>query len=55
MDGGTRPAYNVQFATDTSSQVIVGVEVEKLNDPGVGRKLYVPVKNEEKKRELGDG
>jgi transposase len=92
-DGGTRPAYNVQFATDTSSQVIVGVEVvaegsdagqlepmqeqiehrtgnrphehladggfttiaelEKLNDPGDGRKLYVPVKNEEKKREQG--
>ena len=92
-DGGTRPAYNVQFATDTSSQVIVGVEaltegsdagqlepmqeqiehrtgkrphehladggfttiaeLEKLNDPGDGRKLYVPVKNEEKKREQG--
>jgi transposase len=27
-DGGFRPAYNVQFATDTSSQVIVGVAVE---------------------------
>jgi transposase len=26
-DGGFRPAYNVQFATDTSSQVIVGVDV----------------------------
>ena len=26
-DGGYRPAYNVQFATDTPSQVIVGVEV----------------------------
>jgi len=92
-DGGTRPAYNVQFATDTSSQVIVGVEVvtegsdagqlepmqeqieqrtgkrprehladggfttiaelERLNDPGEGRKLYVPVKNEEKNREQG--
>ncbi len=25
-DGGFRPAYNVQFATDTSSQVIVGVD-----------------------------
>jgi transposase len=92
-DGGTRPAYNVQFATDTSSQVIVGVDVitegsdagqlgpmqeqiehrtgkrprehladggfttigelEQLNDPGGGRKLYVPVKNAEKKREQG--
>ena len=28
-------------------------ELEKLNDPGDGRKLYVPVKNEEKKREQG--
>ena len=26
-DGGYRPAYNVQFATDTATQVIVGVEV----------------------------
>jgi transposase len=27
-DGGFRPAYNVQFATATASQVIIGVEVE---------------------------
>lgn len=93
-DGGTRPAYNVQFATDTQSQVIVGVEVstqgtdanqlgpmqkqieertgvrpdehladggfttiaelEELNEPGDGRKLYVPVKDEKKKRERGE-
>ena len=26
-DGGFRPAYNFQFATDTASQVIVGVDV----------------------------
>ena len=26
-DGGFRPAYNVQFATDCESQVVVGVEV----------------------------
>ena len=26
-DGGFRPAYNVQLATDTQSQVVVGVEV----------------------------
>lgn len=26
-DGGFRPAYNVQYGTDTESQVIVGVEV----------------------------
>lgn len=34
-DGGFRPAYNVQFATDTGSQVIVGVDVtNKGNDGG---------------------
>jgi len=27
-DGGFRPAYNVQFATTTASQVIVGVDVD---------------------------
>ena len=26
-DGGFRPAYNIQFATDTGAQVIVGVDV----------------------------
>jgi transposase len=26
-DGGVRPAFNVQFATDTASQIITGVEV----------------------------
>jgi hypothetical protein len=26
-DGGFRPAYNIQYATDTESQVIVGVDV----------------------------
>jgi hypothetical protein len=26
-DGGLRPAYNVQFSTDTASQIIVGIEV----------------------------
>ena len=26
-DGGFRPAYNVQYGTDTESQIIVGVEV----------------------------
>lgn len=29
-DGGFRPAYNVQFSTDTESQVIVGVETTNL-------------------------
>jgi len=35
-DGGYRPAYNAQFATDTASQVIVGVEVpDQGNDGGL--------------------
>ena len=29
-DGGFRPAYNVQFATSTDSQVIVGVDVNNI-------------------------
>jgi len=29
-DGGFRPAYNVQFSTDTETQVIVGVEVNNI-------------------------
>lgn len=34
-DGGFRPAYNGQFATDTDTQVIVGVEVSNSgNDAG---------------------
>jgi len=34
-DGGTRPGYNVQYATDTATGVIVGVEVTNVgNDQG---------------------
>lgn len=34
-DGGFRPAYNVQFATDTESQVVVGVDVtDRGSDQG---------------------
>jgi hypothetical protein len=33
-DGGTRPAYNVQFATDTATRVIVGVEVNNEGTDG---------------------
>jgi len=34
-DGGFRPAYNTQFATDTKTRVIVGVEVTNAgNDQG---------------------
>lgn len=34
-DGGTRPGYNAQFATDTESRIIVGVDVTNIgNDSG---------------------
>jgi Transposase DDE domain len=34
-DGGFRPAYNVQFGTDTASQIIVGIDVTTCgSDPG---------------------
>ena len=33
-DGGFRPAYNVQFATTTEGQVIVGVQVSNTHDSG---------------------
>ena len=33
-DGGFRPAYNVQFATDTHSRLIVGVEVTNQGSDG---------------------
>ena len=92
-DGGFRPAFNVQFATDTASQVIVGVDVinqgtdagqlapmveqieqrtgvrppevladggfctkddiEQLNVPEQGRKVYTPVKEETQQRAKG--
>jgi transposase len=31
-DGGRRPAYNVQFATDTASQLIVGLDLVAVTD-----------------------
>jgi transposase len=92
-NGGYNPAYNVQFSTDTATQVIVGVEVvnqgtdagqmapmveqieertevrprdvltdggfatkediQQLNDPEQGYKVYTPVKEEEKQRQKG--
>jgi transposase len=33
-DGGTRPAYNVQFSTDTATGVVVGVEVNNAGTDG---------------------
>lgn len=40
MDGGYRPAYNVQFATDVDSQVIVGVDVTNV---GSDQSALVPM------------
>ncbi len=40
-DGGYRPAYNVQFSTDTASQVIVGVE---MPDQGNDSDLLGPMR-----------
>jgi transposase len=39
-DGGFRPAYNVQFATDTESRIIVGVAVTNV---GSDRNEMVPM------------
>jgi transposase len=33
-DGGSRPAYNAQFATDTESRLIVGVDVTNVGNDG---------------------
>jgi len=92
-DGGFRPAYNMQFGTETESQVILGTdvvpegsdagqmepmqeqiekrtgrrpdeqlvdggfssleEIDRLNRPEEGHTIYMPVKDEEKKREQG--
>jgi hypothetical protein len=41
-DGGFRPAYNAQYATDTESQVIVGVEVVTVgSDMGQLMRVFV--------------
>jgi transposase len=40
-DGGFRPAYNVQFATDTQTQVIVGVDITNVgSDKGEMRRMH---------------
>lgn len=46
-DGGFRPAYNAQFATDTASQVIVGVEVTTR---GHDRREMAPMVEQLKRR-----
>jgi transposase len=46
-DGGFRPAYNVQFATEVESQVVVGVEV---TDAGTDTHQLVPMLEQIEKR-----
>ena len=46
-DGGYRPGYNVQFATDTESSVIVGVEV---TNAGTDNEQLTPMLNQLKGR-----
>lgn len=44
-DGGFRLAYNVQFATSTDKQVILGVDVVNSLDPGTLASMMQQVKN----------
>jgi transposase len=45
-DGGFRPAYNVQYATDTESQLIVGVDVNNQGtDQGQAFSMEAQVEN----------
>jgi transposase len=46
-DGGYRPGYNVQFATDTGTGVIVGVEV---TNAGTDNEQLTPMLNQLKER-----
>jgi transposase len=46
-DGGYRPAYNVQLATDTASRVIVGVQV---SERGTDQGLLEPMLDEIERR-----
>jgi transposase len=48
-DGGYRPAYNVQFASDTASQVITGVDV--VNSGGDQGQMAPMVKQHQKRYE----
>jgi transposase len=46
-DGGFRPAYNVQLATDTQSQIITGVDV---SNSGTDRDKMVPMVEQHEQR-----
>ena len=39
-DGGYRPAYNIEFGTDTESQIIVGVDVVTTGRESKGQALH---------------
>lgn len=52
-DGGYRPAYNVQLATDTASQIITGVDV--TNSGGDQGKLAPMVQQHEERYEQPPG
>jgi len=47
-DGGFRPAYNVQFATDTESRAVVGVDVTNEGSDGAG--LSEPMRDQVEER-----
>jgi transposase len=47
MDGGYRPAYNIQFATDVDSQVITGVAV---TNTGTDQPALVPMLDQVQQR-----
>ena len=45
-DGGFRPAYNIQYATETESRVIVGVDVTNIgSDMGLMVPMYEAVES----------
>ena len=46
-DGGYRPGYNVQFSTETQSQIIVGVDVTNV---GNDQEQLVPMLDQLRKR-----
>jgi len=46
-DGGYRPAYNVQFATDVDGQVIVGVDVTNV---GSDQRALIPMLDQVQRR-----
>lgn len=46
-DGGTRPAYNVEFATDLKSLVIVGADLLNVGDAGLMEPMVQQIEAEQ--------